>query len=261
MPTGLADVSSAIARRICSLFWFVFASFGASTLALALFRKRCLFHRSYFIFASLGPPRFSLRRLLGLWNQLQFLKDLAVGWIHPDQLPVAAVCTRLLGPSEHRHDLFIGAVFQQICPVKGLNKPESKYCGKKITELTSYNRIIILHTGFIELACRFVEPHYDLDLPTLFISLISCFRRQVEVTLKDNGPKGLLLLPESFQTVGLVFLCPPEPVTLLFGSLITVSEGIQPFICPAALFFPEGNTLVSRKDTGKVQHVMPLDQL
>ena len=261
LATGLADFSSAIARRIRFLFWFVFASLWSPALALALIRKRCLFHRSCFIFTSLRPPWFSLRRLLGLWDQLQFLKDLPVGRIHPDQLPVAAVCTCLLGPSEHRHDLFIGVVFQQIRLVKGLYEPEGKYCGKKITELTSYNRIVILHPGLVELACGFVKPHYDLDLPALFISLISCFRRQIEVTLKDDGPKGLLLLPESFQTVGLIFLCPPEPVTFLFGSLVTVSEGIQPFICPAALFFPEGNTLLSRKDTGKVQHVMPLDQL
>ena len=94
---------------------------------------------------------------------------------------------------------------------------------------------------------------------------MSEFAPEITVVTKADGQiriRNLMqLLPESFQTVGLICLCPPEPVTFLFGSLVTVSEGIQPFICPAALFFPEGDTLVSRQDTRKVQHVMPLDQL
>ena len=127
LPTGLADdFSSAIVRRIRFLFWF--------------------------IFASIRPPWSSLRRLLGLWDQLQFLKDLPVGRIHPDQLPAVVVCTYLLSPSEHRHDLSIGVVFQQIRVVKGLYEPEGKYCRKEITELTPYDRIVILYPALVELA-------------------------------------------------------------------------------------------------------------
>lgn len=216
---------------------------------------------SRLILDSFRPARTSLRRLFRLRDKSQLLKDLNIGGIHSDHLPCSAVNTCFLGPSQYRHDLLVCTVFQEICFVKSIYEPEGEHCRQEITEFTPGNGSIFLHTGFIELACRFIKPHDNFYHPELFISFICSFRREVQVALKYNGAKGLLFFPECLKSVSFAFLSSVKPIVFFFGCFITVSERIKPFIRSYALFFSEGDALISWKNAGKPQHIVPTNQL
>ncbi len=183
-----------------------------------------------------------------------------MGWIQSDQLPGLPVGADLLGTGQDRYDLFIGPLLQQLSLVKGFDQTEGQERGQEVAELASYNGVVILHPGLIEFTGGFIEPHDDLDLPALFVGFISSLSGKVQVAFQNDRPESLLLLPEHFKTVGLVLLCPAQPVPLLFGSFVAVTVGVKPFIRPGALFLPEGDPFISGEDAGKVQHVVPFNK-
>ena len=183
MPTGRA---SALTGGSIVYLRLIFASLWPTAFALAFHQDRFLLFDSRLVFTPFGTTRLLFWLLFRSRNKLQHLQDLLMGWIQSDQLPGLPVGADLLGTGQDRHDLFIGPLFQQLSLVKGFNQAEGQERGQEVAELASYNGVVILHPGLIELAGGFIEPHHDLDLPALFVGFISGLSGKVQVALQND---------------------------------------------------------------------------
>lgn len=184
-----------------------------------------------------------------------------MGRVDPDQLPVPLIQADFFGPDQDRKQFLISVAFQQSRLAEGIQQAEGQDGSKEIAELAANDGVVIMDPSLIEIAGGFIEPHDDLDIPPLAVSLISDFRRDIQITLQHDGPEGPLLLLQNVQVIGPVLPCPAEPVLFFCGSFAAVPEGVEPFIKALALLFPVGDAFIAGQDSGKVKHVMPFNEL